>query len=99
MEEVIKFIPKELAILVAGLYVIGAILKFTPKIQNWTIPWILMLLGIGFSISIMGINPTSILQGIICSFSAVATNQLIKQTKNKEERGEDDDKDNLKINN
>lgn len=80
MENLIKFVPEQLLILVAALYIVGYFLKKTPKVLNWTIPWILMFLGIGFSISIMGLNANSILQGIICSFSAVATNQFVKQT-------------------
>ncbi|EHK2400404.1 phage holin family protein [Clostridium perfringens] len=83
MDNIIKFVPEQLLILVAALYIIGFFLKRTPKVANWTIPWILMFLGIGFSISIMGLDATSILQGIICSFSAIATNQLVKQTINK----------------
>ncbi|MDU6483372.1 MAG: hypothetical protein E6538_15425 [Paeniclostridium sordellii] len=43
----------------------------------------LIVLAIGFSIPIMGFNATSILQGIICSFGAIATNQFVKQTINK----------------
>ncbi|CEO27206.1 phage holin family protein [Paraclostridium sordellii] len=83
METIIKFIPEKLLILVASLYVIGMFLKKTPKIKDWSIPWILLVLGISFSIPIMGFNATSILQGIICSFGAIATNQLVKQTVNK----------------
>ena len=83
METRIKFIPEKLLILVASLYVIGMFLKKTPKIKDWSIPWILLVLGISFSIPIMGFNATSILQGIICSFGAIATNQLVKQTVNK----------------
>ena len=83
MENLIKFVPEQLLILVAALYVVGMFLKKTPKVQDWIIPWILLVLGVAFSISIMGINATSILQGIICSFGAIATNQFIKQTINK----------------
>lgn len=83
METIIKFIPEQLLILVSALYVIGIFLKRTPKVQDWLIPWILLCLGIVFSLSIMGVNATSILQGIICSFGAIATNQFIKQTTNK----------------
>lgn len=83
MENLIKFVPEQLLILVAALYVVGMFLKKTPKIQDWIIPWILLVLGVAFSISIMGINSTSILQGIICSFGAIATNQFVKQTLNK----------------
>ena len=83
METIINFVPEQLLILVAALYVIGIFLKRTPKIKDWSIPWILLVLGISFSIPIMGFNATSILQGIICSFGAIATNQFVKQTINK----------------
>ena len=83
METIINFVPEQLLILVAALYVIGIFLKRTPKIKDWSIPWILLVLGISFSIPIMGFNATSILQGIICSFGSIATNQLVKQTVNK----------------
>lgn len=80
MENIISFVPEQLLILVAALYVIGVFLKKTPNVKDWTIPWILLILGIAFSIAILGISATSILQGIICSFGAIATNQIIKQT-------------------
>ncbi|WP_338881139.1 phage holin family protein (plasmid) [Clostridium perfringens] len=83
MENIIKFVPEQLLILVAALYVIGMFLKKTPKVMDWSIPWILVVLGVGFSVAIMGINPTSVLQGVICAFGAIATNQLVKQTVNK----------------
>lgn len=83
METIIKFIPEQLLILVSALYVIGMFLKKTPKVQDWFIPWTLLIIGVAFSVAIMGINATSILQGIICSFGAIATNQFIKQTTNK----------------
>jgi uncharacterized membrane protein YoaK (UPF0700 family) len=83
MENLIKFVPEQLLILVSALYVVGMFLKKTPKVTDWSIPWLLLVLGVAFSVAIMGINPTSILQGIICSFVAIATNQLIKQTRNK----------------
>lgn len=83
METIIKFVPEQLLILVAALYVVGIFLKKTPRVRDWSIPWVLLVLGVGFSIFIMGVNATSILQGIICSFGAIATNQLVKQTINK----------------
>lgn len=83
MENIIKFVPEQLLILVAALYVIGMFLKKTPKVVDWSIPWILVVLGVGFSISILGVNPTSILQGVICAFCSVGANQLVKQTSNK----------------
>lgn len=83
MEDLTNFIPHQLLILVAALYVIGTILKKTPKVQDWMIPWILLIIGIIFSVIICGFSATSILQGIICSFGSVGINQLYKQTTSK----------------
>ncbi len=83
MEDLTNFIPHQLLILVVALYVIGTILKKTPKVQDWMIPWILLVIGIIFSVIICGFSATSILQGIICSFGSVGINQLYKQTTSK----------------
>lgn len=80
MDELIKFVPEQLYILVAGLYVIGIFFKNIPKVKDWTIPWLLTVLGIGFSIALNGFNATSILQGIVCTGVSVYGNQLFKQT-------------------
>ncbi|MCD3223829.1 phage holin family protein [Clostridium botulinum] len=76
----IKFIPEQLLILVVALYVLGVFLK-SSKIKDNVIPWILLVIGIAFSLVIDGLSATSILEGIICSFCAIGTNQLYKQTK------------------
>lgn len=78
--DLIKFVPEQLLILVAALYVIGIFLK-NSKIKDNIIPWVLLVIGIVFSLIIDGLNATSILEGIICSFCAIGTNQLYKQTK------------------
>ncbi|EGO87447.1 holin [Clostridium botulinum C] len=80
----IKFIPEQLLILVAALYVIGIFLK-NSKVKDNIIPWILLVVGITFSLIVDGLNATSILEGVICSFCAIGSNQLYKQAK----KGED----------
>ena len=79
MENLLNFIGDNLLILVAALYVLGVYLKKTPKIIDEFIPWILMLIGIGFAIAINGISPNAILTGVICSFIAVGANSSVKQ--------------------
>ncbi|ASN68310.1 putative holin [uncultured Caudovirales phage] len=86
MENLIQFVPEQLLILVAALYVIGIFLK-TSKIADWTIPWILLSVGILGAIGIEGISVMAVIEGIICAGVAVLTNQLIKQTTVK--KGED----------
>lgn len=80
--DILKFVPEQLAILIAALYVLGMFLKNTPKVPDWTIPWILLVVGILGSIGLVGFSPTAIIQGIICTGATVLTNQLIKQTTN-----------------
>ncbi|MFR4583895.1 phage holin family protein [Clostridium cadaveris] len=76
-----KFIPEQLMFLVAGLFVLGMFLKWTPKVQDWLIPWLLIVVGICCSVGLSGgFTVTAVLQGIICVGAAVLTNQLFKQT-------------------
>lgn len=99
MENLIKFVPEQLLIVVAALFILGVYLKKTPKVEDWCIPWILTLVGILGSIAIMVIGntvsipiiATGIFQGIVCSGCAVLVNQiskqsLIKRTEDKEEQ-------------
>lgn len=66
------------------LLVIGKVLKNTPKMQDWLIPYILLLLGVLFTIGIMGINIQAIVQGVLVSGAAVFANQLYKQYSSKD---------------
>jgi hypothetical protein len=86
---VLSFITKDFLILVAVLYVLGMFFKAWPAIADWTIPFILLILGIGLAIVYNGIalaqgfGPAAWLfgltQGILCAAVAVFFNQLIKQ--------------------
>ena len=87
MENLINFVPEQLLILVAALNVLGVFLKNTPSIRDWSIPYILLLVGVVASTFLVGFNATAILQGIVCTGVAVLANQLFKQTstRNREE--------------
>ncbi|KHO32041.1 hypothetical protein OR62_13985, partial [Clostridium tetani] len=68
--------------------VLGLMLKQTKQIKDWTIPWILLIIGILGSIALIGLNVNAVIQGILTAGVAVFGNQLIKQTtvKSKEEK-------------
>ncbi|MGG7077392.1 phage holin family protein [Clostridium sardiniense] len=74
-----KFIPEALGLLVAVLYIVGTFLKDSPKVQDWSIPWVLTVLGVAGSCGLQGFNTTAVLQGIACAGVSVLTNQLKKQ--------------------
>ena len=81
--DIVKYIQDEALILVPTLYVIGMILKSTPKTKDWLIPYILLIFGITGAILLLGFSIKSIIQGILVTGGAVFTNQLIKQTTEK----------------
>jgi uncharacterized membrane protein YagU involved in acid resistance len=88
------FVPSNLAILVAGIYVMGMFLKKTEKIKDNYITIILMIFSITFAALLVIINQqyktlfeaiiNGILQGILCWGVAIGINQTAKQI-NKDE--------------
>ena len=79
-------LPEVLTILAAVLYAVGSYLKMTPKIKDWSIPYILMLIGAICSCGIQhNIEVITILQGAACGILAVGANQLKVQYKKKDE--------------
>jgi uncharacterized membrane protein len=83
--DIVKFITEQSLILIPVLYILGTLLKSTPNVQDWLIPYILLVLGIMGSILLMGFNIQAIIQGILVSGATVLGNQLIKQVTDKKE--------------
>ncbi|EJO5346778.1 phage holin family protein [Clostridium botulinum] len=79
----IDYIEKQALILIPVLYIVGMMLKNTQQIKDWTIPWILLVLGIAGAIALMGFNVDAVIQGVLVTGAAVYTNQLIKQSTEK----------------
>jgi hypothetical protein len=79
-----NFIMEQALVLVPVLYVIGMFLKNTPVVKDWTIPYVILGLGVLGAVAIMGLSATAVIQGVLVAGVTVFTNQLIKQTINKE---------------
>ncbi|HBG5346818.1 TPA: phage holin family protein, partial [Clostridioides difficile] len=79
MANLISFIPEQLLILVAALSIIGKGCKKYKQLDNKYIPVVLLILGIGFSIWMLGLNPVAVLQGVICWGISIGINQTYKQ--------------------
>jgi len=78
---VLEFINPELLIVVVACWVIGGILKQTPKVPDWSIIYIVTAFAIVFAMFLQGYTIQSLIQGILCGAVAVYGNQLIKQAK------------------
>ncbi|MCC0646577.1 MULTISPECIES: phage holin family protein [unclassified Clostridioides] len=81
MDNLISFIPEQLLILVAALYVLGVGCKKYKQLDNKYIPVVLLALGVGFSIWMLGLNADAVLQGVICWGISIGINQTYKQLK------------------
>ena len=80
MEEIIKsFLVEKALILVPALWVIGAIIKRTPKIPDWTIPYILLAFGIAGGLVVVSLDVAGAIQGILAAGLAVLGHQLVKK--------------------
>ncbi|MDN9384804.1 holin [Clostridioides difficile] len=76
-----SFIPEQLLILVAALSIIGKGCKKYKQLDNKYIPVVLLILGIAFSVWMLGLNPVAVLQGVICWGISIGINQTYKQLK------------------
>ncbi|HBG0291773.1 TPA: phage holin family protein [Clostridioides difficile] len=84
MDNLISFIPEQLLLLVVALNVLGFGFKKYKQLDNKYIPVILLVIGIVFSIWMLGFNPVAVLQGVICWGVAIGINQTYKQLKDGE---------------
>lgn len=85
MVELLKeYLVEDALGIIPALMILGKIIKDTPKVQDWLIPYILLVLGIIFTIGVIGFSFDSVIQGILVSGAAVFGNQLYKQAKYKD---------------
>ncbi|MDN4600054.1 phage holin family protein [Paenibacillus sp. F6_3S_P_1C] len=74
-------IDARLLVVLAACWVIGYILKQTPRVPDWTIIFIVTAVAIVFVLLMLGLSVESVVQGILVGAVAVYGNQLVKQTK------------------
>ena len=79
--EFMEDITENALILIPVLYVIGMFLKALEFIKDKYIPCILLVIGLAFSIALIGLNVNAVIQGILVSGATVLGNQLIKEYK------------------
>ena len=81
--EILEYIISEALIIIPVLWILGSFLKRTPKVQDWIIPWVLLLAGVVLAIGIIGFTVDAAVQGVLVAGAAVLGHQLLKQTTNR----------------
>lgn len=80
MQELLyEYIVEQALIVIPVLLILGKIIKETPVFKDWLIPYVLLILGVVFSISLIGFNVEAVIQGILVSGAAVFGHELFKQ--------------------
>lgn len=74
-----EYIVQQALIVIPVLLILGAIIKATPRVKDWLIPYILLGLGVVFSVALIGFNVDAVLQGVLVSGAAVFGHELYKQ--------------------
>jgi len=81
MEILKDFIVEDALVMIPVLYFIGMLLKSTPKVPSYTIPYVLLFVGVPLTVFLLGFSAQSFVQGFLVSGAAVYLNNLIKQGK------------------
>ena len=86
-EAILDFVREETLILVPVLWIVGRFIKKS-DVPNQYIVWVLLAIGVGFSLWMEGLNPEAVIQGILVAGAAVFVHQLFKQTRELAEKKE-----------
>jgi hypothetical protein len=79
--DMLNYVIEEALILIPVLFVLGTIIKKTPNVKDWVIPYVLLVLSAGLTIALMGLTVEAVIQGILVAGATVFSHQLIKQAK------------------
>lgn len=86
MQELLnEYIVEQALIVIPVLLILGWIIKETPRMKDWIIPYVLLIIGVTITVAMLGFNVDAIIQGILVSGAAVFGNQLYKQAKEGDE--------------
>ncbi|GIP25484.1 hypothetical protein J23TS9_06140 [Paenibacillus sp. J23TS9] len=75
-------IDPRLLIVVAACWIIGFILKKTPRVPDWIIVYVVVVFAVALTVWLLGWGPESLIQGILAGAFAVFGHQVVKQAKN-----------------
>ncbi|GAK39519.1 phage holin family protein [Paenibacillus urinalis] len=76
---ILELIHPQLFIVLALCWVVGYILKQTPRVPNWTIVYVVTIIAVAVTVWMLGWGPESLIQGILTGAFAVYGNQLLHQ--------------------
>ncbi|MDQ0114343.1 phage holin family protein [Paenibacillus harenae] len=85
---IFELIDPKLLIVVAACWVIGYVLKQTPRVPNWSIVYIVTAVAVLFTIWLVGFSAEAVIQGVLVGAFAVFGHQIAKQAKDAADKDE-----------
>jgi len=77
---IFNLIDPRLLGVVAMCWILGFVLKRTPRVQDWTIVYIVTIFALLLTVWIIGFGPEAVIQGVLAGAFAVYGHQMVKQT-------------------
>jgi len=85
MQEILnEYIVEQALIVIPVLLILGKIIKGTPRFKDWTIPYILLVIGIVLTTGLLGFNVDAIMQGVLVTGASVLIYEGFKQAKERD---------------
>lgn len=84
MEILKEYIIEQALVIIPVLIFIGWVLKNTPSVKDWLIPYILLPIGVVFGLFLVGFNVDGVIQGVLVTAGAVLGHQLYVQAKERD---------------
>ncbi|PAD73925.1 phage holin family protein [Paenibacillus campinasensis] len=78
---IFELIDPRLLIVVAACWVLGYIFKQTPRVPDWSIVYIVLIIAVWLTIGLLGWSVETLIQGILAGAFAVFGHQAVKQAK------------------
>ncbi|WP_456289745.1 phage holin family protein [Paenibacillus sp. AK002] len=78
---IFELIDPRLLIVVAACWVVGWVMKKTPRVANWSIVYIVIAIAVWLTIGLLGFSVEAVIQGILAGAFAVFGHQAVKQTR------------------
>lgn len=75
-------IDPKLLIVVAACWIVGLALKQTPRVPDWSIVYVVVIVAVLLTCWLLGWGAESLIQGILAGAFAVFGHQVVKQAKN-----------------
>lgn len=84
MEFLNEYLIEEALMVIPVLLILGKIIKETPNVKSWLIPYFLLFIGVVLTVFLLGFNIDAVIQGILVAGAAVFGHELYKQARERD---------------